>query len=81
MDKENSINQTNIIDIKEIDTCCSSTPFFFTKYIILVCVSLIILTFCIIQIILHNTEPNTIYFSLIAHILGIFINPNSTTKK
>lgn len=82
MDRQNTTQITNgsisslnnqVIDIQSIDLCCSKTPFFMIKYSVLVTVSLLILIFCIIQIILNPADANTIYFSLIAHILGVFI--------
>lgn len=72
MEIQNPNPPPTAIDIQEID-CCSSTPFFFTKYIVLVSVCLLILVFSIVQIILKPADANTIYFSLIAHILGVFI--------
>jgi hypothetical protein len=43
------------------------------KYSVLVFVCLLIMVFSIVQIILNPTNSNTVYFSLIAHILGVFI--------
>ena len=73
---ENSIplpSPATSIEIKDIDLCCSSTPFFMVKYSVLVFVCLLIMVFSIVQIILNPTNSNTVYFSLIAHILGVFI--------
>ena len=65
---------------EKINSCCSSTPFYFTKYIILVIISFCILLFSMVQIILHPTEPNVVYFSLISHIIGIYIPAPKTEK-
>jgi len=65
---------------EKINSCCSSTPFYFTKYIILVIISFSILVFSMVQIIMHPTEPNVVYFSLISHIIGIYIPAPKTEK-
>jgi len=53
--------------------CCSNTSKEFIKYITTVTISIIILIFSIVMIILNPKENNTIYFSLISHIIGVYI--------
>ena len=65
---------------EKINSCCSSTPFYFTKYIILVIISFCILMFSMVQIILHPNDANVVYFSLISHIIGIYIPAPKSEK-
>ena len=60
--------------------CCSRSKFFVIKYMVLVFISAIILTFCIFQIVKSPDSNNTVYFSLISMIIGIF-SPSPTAPK
>lgn len=70
----------DIPDSQPVYACGSGTPFYFIKYVILVGISVIILTFCIYQIIAHPSDNNSVYFSLISVIIGIFA-PSPSSKK
>ena len=63
----------DIEDQKPVHICCSDTPFFFVKYVMLVVICLLILSFSIVQIVLHPNDSNVVYYTLISTILGLFI--------
>lgn len=71
----------DVADAQEIDLCCSNTPWYVVKYFVLVSISVVILTFCIYNIIAHPADNNTVYFSLISMIIGIFSPSPSSAKK
>jgi len=70
-------------DNEEYKICCSNTSKEFIKYITVILISSIVLIFSMVMIIQNPTDNNTIYFSLISHIIGIFIptpNISNNTK-
>lgn len=79
-----SLNAENKQDLppemRKVHICCSESPFFFVKYIVLVLISIILLFFCMAQIIRFPDSPNTIYFSLISMVVGLFV-PSPSSKK
>lgn len=65
---------------ERIDTSGCNLPFFYIKYIVLVTVSILILIFSMVQIIMHPNDANVVYFSLISHIIGIYIPAPKSEK-
>jgi hypothetical protein len=67
-------------DHTEWDICCSKSSKAFIKYVSTVLMSVVVLIFCIIMVILHPDRDNSIYFSLISTVVGIYI-PSPTIDK
>lgn len=64
----------------EWTVCCSHSSKAFIKYVSTVMMSVIVLIFCITMVILHPERDNSIYFSLISTVVGIYI-PSPTIDK
>ena len=64
----------------EWSICCSKSSKSFIKYITTVCMSVIVLIFCIVMIFSNPDNDNSIYFSLIGSIIGMFM-PAPTLDK
>jgi len=60
--------------------CCSKSSKSFIKYLTTVLMSVIVLIFCIIQIILNTDQNNSIYFALISSIVSLYV-PAPTLDK
>ena len=57
----------------EWSLCCSKSSKSFIKYITTVCMSVIVMVFCIVMIYSNPENDNSIYFSLISSIISLYI--------
>ena len=75
-----SVHEPHDDDHIEWNVCCSKSSKSFIKYVTTVMMSVIVLIFCIVMIFSNPDNDNSIYFSLMSSIIGMFM-PQPTLDK
>jgi len=79
--KDEHVDESKDDDLREWHTCCSNSSIAFIKYVVTVSISLIVLVFSLVMISFNPDDDNSIYFSLIASIVSVYIPSPTMDKK